>query len=95
MDENDSEPIDVIAKLTPEAAASGTSQHGAVQSRATELGISLEPLHASASDPELSTYFIVRVDPASRERVVEQLLGLDGVEGAYAKPRGEPPEGSF
>jgi hypothetical protein len=95
MNDDDPHATEVIAKLTPEAAASGTSEHRAVQSRAAELGVSLEPLHPSASDPELSTYFVVHVDPVSRQRVVEQLLGLDGVEGAYAKPRGEPPEGSF
>ncbi|MDQ6798781.1 MAG: hypothetical protein M3011_12335 [Actinomycetota bacterium] len=87
--------VDVIAKLTPDAAATGSVEHRLVQSRAADIGASLEPLHPATSDPELATYFLVHVDPAYRQRVVEQLLDVDGVEGAYVKPRGEPPEGSF
>ena len=95
MNDEHHEPIDVIAKLTPEAAASGSIEHRLVQSQAADLGAALEPLHPTTSDPALATYFLVRVDAASRHSVVEQLLDLDGVEGAYAKPRGQPSEGSF
>lgn len=95
MNDDHRPQVDVIAKLTPEAAASGSVEHRLVQSRAAGIGASLEPLHPATSDRELATYFLVRVDPASRLSVVEQLLSLDGVEGAYVKPRGEPPEGSF
>ena len=82
---------DVIVKLAPAAIVRESPAHRAVQSCASGLGISLEPLHPSESDSELSSYFIAHVDPAAVGTVVERLLHCDGVEGAYHKPKGEPP----
>ena len=86
--------IEVIVKLTPEAAAPESPEHEAVRARVAELGIPLAPLHPSTSDPDLAAYAVARVDPAAANAVVEQLLGCDGVEGAYAKAPGTPPERS-
>jgi hypothetical protein len=85
--------VDVIVKLAPAAIVRESSTHGAVQACAAGLGIALEPLHPSTSDPELSSYFIAHVEPTAVNTVVERLLGCDGVEGAYPKPKGEPPRG--
>ena len=41
MNDEHHEPIDVIAKLTPEAAASGSIEHRLVQSQAADLGAAL------------------------------------------------------
>jgi hypothetical protein len=49
-------------------------------------------MHPLTSDPELATYFVAHVDPEGLDGVIETLAGCDGVEGAYPKPRGEPPE---
>jgi hypothetical protein len=55
------------------------------------LGIALEPLDPSSTDPELATYAVTHVDEAHAPTVISQLNDCDGVEGAYVKPRGEPP----
>ena len=52
----------------------------------------LTPLHPSSTDPELASYLVGYVETAALEGVLERLRRCDGVEGAYAKPRGEPPE---
>jgi hypothetical protein len=55
------------------------------------LGVALEPLHPSSSDPELATYAVTHVDEADAQTVISQLNDCDGIEGAYVKPRGAPP----
>lgn len=55
------------------------------------LGVALEPLHSSSTDPELATYAVTHVDEADAPTVISHLNACDGVEGAYLKPRGEPP----
>ena len=85
------EPIEVVVKLVPIAAEQQSPAYRAVQECAARIGVSIHPLYPSTSDPELSTYFIAHVDQAVSSSVVEQLLACEGVEGAYAKPRGEPP----
>ncbi len=92
MNDEEPEAAEVIAKLTPEVAESGT-QHRLLKSEAAQRGVSLQPLHPGTSDPDLATYYIARGDSAGLQDVIDQLLGLEGVEGAYKKPRGEPPEG--
>lgn len=87
----DQDLIEVIVKLTPEAAAPNTKAHRDVQDYAARIGISLEPLHPSTCDPELTTYFIAHVDAAGLGSIVEQLLAFEGVDGAYPKGRGEAP----
>jgi hypothetical protein len=85
--------IEVIVKLTREAAVPESRQHRALQALVAELGVPLAPLHPSATDPDLASYAVAQVDPVAANSVVEQLRRCDGVEGAYAKPQGEPPEG--
>jgi hypothetical protein len=86
------DPVELIVKLAPAAAAPGSAGHLAVQACITQVGVSIKPLHQSTSESELATYFIAHVDAAKIENVVKQLLACEGIEGAYAKPRGEPPQ---
>jgi hypothetical protein len=60
---------------------------------AAELGIALESLDPSASDAELASYHIAIVTPGTAARAIERLRQCDGVEAAFAKPRGETPTG--
>lgn len=85
------DPVELIVKLAPAAAAPGSPGHLAVQACMAEAGVSIEPLHQSTSESELAAYFIAHVDPAKIENIVEQLLACEGVDSAYAKPRGKPP----
>lgn len=85
------DPVELIIKLAPEAAATGSPGHLAVQACVTRAGVSIKPLHQSTSESELATYFIAHVDPAKFKNIVEQLLACEGIDSAYAKPRGEPP----
>jgi hypothetical protein len=76
-----SEPVEVIVRLTSAEA----------QECAKRLGIVLERLHPGTSDPELATYAVAHVSSDTAEAIIADLRNCDGVEGAYAKPRGEPP----
>ena len=83
--------VEVIVKLAPAAAQANTTQARAVHACLASLGVALEPLHPSVTDPELATYAVTHVDEADAQAVIRQLNACEGVEGAYAKPRGEPP----
>ena len=78
--------IEVIVKLKHQEA------RAAVESCANRIGVSLQALHPSTSDSELSTYFHTHVTPAALELTLERLRECDGVDGAYAKPRGDVPQ---
>jgi hypothetical protein len=84
---------ELILKLAPAATIAASPAHSSVRACVADLGISVSPLHPSTSDPELASYLVAHVDPAAVDRVIERLVACDGVEGAYAKPAGEPPEG--
>jgi hypothetical protein len=86
------EAIELIVKLSPEAAAAESPEHKELQAQADRLGVALTPLHPATSDPDLATYAVARVDPAEANVVAEQLRRCAGVEAAYAKARGAPPE---
>lgn len=77
--------VEIIVKLVP-----GANTH-ALQACAARLGVSLQPLHPSAADRVLATYFVTRVASGAVEGVLAQLRQCDGVDAAYAKPRGEAP----
>ena len=62
-----------------------------MQARLVGLGVGLERLHPESTDPELATYAVTHVDEADAESILQQLTQWQEVEGAYAKPRGEPP----
>ncbi len=86
--------VELVVKLTP-AAAPGTVVHDVAVARAADLGIVLEPLDPSASDPELGTYHLALVRPDIAARAIEQLQQCEGVEAAFIKPRGEPLTGGM
>ena len=94
MSDEGSALVEVVVKLTPDAAVQDSPQHRALEARAKQLGAPLAPLHPSATDPELTAYAVAHVDEAAADDVIGQLLGCDGVEAAYAKARGAPPERS-
>lgn len=58
------------------------------------LGLELIPMHAGSRDPTLSSYFVVSgsEDSLAAPAVIERLLRCEAVDGAYAKPAGEPPD---
>jgi hypothetical protein len=78
---------DVIVKLV----SVDRSARGAADACVADLGIALAPLHPSTSDAELASYLVTQVDSASLDEVIERLRRCPGVEGAYSKPKGEPP----
>lgn len=82
---------EVIIKLAPGALPANSPGHRALQSCAAGIGVSIQPLHPSTSDPELSTYFVAHVDRAALSSLIDQLRRCEGVVGAYAKERGEAP----
>jgi hypothetical protein len=84
--------VELIVKLAPESAAPESRAYLAVQACAARGGVSLRRLHQSTSESELATYLVAHVDPAKIETVVKQMLTCEGVESAYIKPRGEPPQ---
>ena len=84
--------VEVVIKLAPAAIVKDSREYRAIQDCLAKLGVTLRRLHPSTSDPNLATYAVTHVDPGGVERLVQQLNRCDGVEGAYAKPRGEPPE---
>lgn len=88
---SDDESIEVIVKLTRDAAAPDSPKRKELQARADELGVLLAPLHPSTSDADLAAYAVARVDPSAADGIAEQLRRCDGVEGAYAKAPGAPP----
>ena len=56
------------------------------------LGVTLEPMHSGTEDPQLMSYFVVKVpDSATAQRVLTQLQQSREIEAAYVKPRDEMP----
>ncbi len=59
---------------------------------ANEFGVTVEPVHPGVQDPQLASYFTVRVpDGPTAERVIQRLRQSDRVEAAYVKPADELP----
>ena len=85
-------PTEVIVKLTPAATALGAEARRSLDQCVRDFGISITPLHPGTFDPDLATYFVATVAMDSLDDVLERLRRCPGVEGAYAKPAGEPPE---
>jgi hypothetical protein len=79
---------ELIVKLAPSA------EPDRIRTHANGLGVELEPLHPGTDDPELASYLVARVDPEGASGVAERLMRIDGVDGAYVKPGGAPPERS-
>jgi hypothetical protein len=83
--------IDVIVKLAQSARASDSSARRAIDACVADFGVTVEPLHPSTDDPELGSYLIAHVNADALDEVVARLRRCADVEGAYAKPPGEPP----
>jgi hypothetical protein len=79
---------ELIVKLAPAA------EPDRIRTHANDLGVELERLHPGTDDPELASYLVARVDPEGARGVAERLMRFDGVESAYVKPGGAPPERS-
>ncbi len=92
MAEGSTPPVELVVKLTPAAATADSPQERSVRALMAELHAPLEPLHPSASDDELATWFVAHVAADEVDGALDRLSGCDGVDGAYAKPGGEPPE---
>jgi hypothetical protein len=84
--------VELVVKLSP-AAAPGSAAHKALLARAADLGIALEPVNRSEPASELGTYHVALVTPETAARAIERLQQCDGVEAAFTKSRGEPPNG--
>jgi hypothetical protein len=58
----------------------------------------LEPMFPGATTPADQSWFLLLTDPGISDDDLDALLrhirGMSGVEAAYRKPPGEPPEGS-
>ena len=94
LTESDATAVEVIVKLAvPADPGESSVAERSVHACAGELGLTLEPLYGS-SRSELDGFLVGHVDPGSAHGVVERLLACPGVEGAYVKPRGEPPRGA-
>ena len=79
---------ELIVKLAPAV------EPASIRTHANGLGVELSPLHPGTSDPELASYLVGQVDPEGARGVAERLMRVDGVESAYVKPGGAPPERS-
>ena len=86
-----SDAVEVIVKLAPEAMQAGSQSQLAVQACLARLGIATKPLHETTSDPELASYLVAHVAPSAVPVMIAELLACRGVDAAYAKPPGEPP----
>lgn len=82
--------VELVVKLVPGALPGGAAYH-ALLALATDLGVTLQPVDADASDPVLATYHVALVTPEVAAVAVARLRELDDVEAAYTRARGEPP----
>jgi hypothetical protein len=90
--------IEVIVKLAPAMTQVSSPARRSLDSCIAELGVSLTPLYGpppdqpAAPDQDLATYFVAHIESSRVDDVIDRLMRCEGVEGAYAKARGEPPE---
>jgi hypothetical protein len=82
---------ELIVKLDA-ATADNVAARRSVDACMAGFGLTLVPLHPSSSDVELGTYFVADVDAEAVDDLVSRLLRCKGIEGAYPKSPGEPPE---
>ena len=79
----------ITVQLQPTAvrALRKSPAHSQLSQLAAELGITFEPLHPGATDPQLQTFFSVEVDDDEKaQQVIERLLANPAVAAAYTKP---------
>jgi hypothetical protein len=82
-------PVDIIVKLAP---APPDAARRSLDTCARAAGVALAPLHGETSDPELSSYFVASVAPDAADALVARLRACPGVDAAYTKPVGAPPD---
>ncbi|MBP3954086.1 hypothetical protein J8F10_02090 [Gemmata sp. G18] len=58
---------------------------------ATDIGVTLEPLHPGTTDPDLAGQFFADVPDASADDICARLLANSAVVAAYPKPADGPP----
>ena len=94
--ESDATAVEVIVKLAmPADPGESSVAERSVYACAGELGPHARSrCIGSSRRSELDGFLVGHVDPGSAHGVVERLLACPGVEGAYVKPRGEPPRGA-
>ena len=86
--EHDAEITVVLSASTAVDSTHEATLRGRV---ARDLGLTIDPQHPGSHDPELQRYYTGRVGAADAESLVDRLLALPGVDGAYVKPAGQPP----
>jgi hypothetical protein len=90
--------MQVILRVRPELALAlhgrqlSSSESEEILQTATELGVTLSPMHPGTEDPSLASYFTIEVpERATAEEVIARLNHCHGVEAAYLKPPDELP----
>lgn len=83
-------PIEVIVKLV--ATAASAPDRRALDDCARALDIAITPLHPGTTDRDLASYFVTSVEAPALDDVLARLRRCPGVDGAYTKPAGAPPE---
>ena len=81
--------LDIASRLNQKSSNSKISE---ILDLEREFGVTLKPLHDNISDPILLRHFIVKVDNMTiAKKVINQLLKIKYIEGAYIKPPDKQP----
>lgn len=65
----------------------------AVSRELQALGLRATPMHPGTDDPSLQGWHVLQqVRPGDLDAALARLQQVPGVDGAYRKPAGEPPE---
>jgi hypothetical protein len=76
----------------PNTAPPGKPETEQLLKAATELGVSLMPVHPGQTHPLLAPYFTVEAkDKKTAEQIINRLQRLDAVEAAYLQPESKLP----
>lgn len=90
--------IKVIVQVSADLARSlnhlnpSTAESEALLEIIEPFGSTLVPMHHGTDDPDLQSYFIVEVpENEIAQRVIDELLPVQGIRAAYIKPPDEVP----
>lgn len=90
---SDETSVEVIVKVLPNLASTNDARES-LRACTQTMGIALSPIDAdTSSGSELAKFYVARVASDDASRIVARLRECAGVEAAYTKPRGEPPNG--
>jgi hypothetical protein len=84
----------IVVVLSPAAAGSDAQPVLRQIERAVETRVpraTVQKMHHGRASPELDVFFEVDAPDDHAHQVVEDLLRVPGVDGAYVKPRDEAP----